>query len=155
MDVSETDNEIVISAEMPGLQRDDMQITVDDDVLTIRGEKRVERHEGGEGQELSRERTKLRRVRAHAPAAGRHRSIEGGSNHVKWRADDQEPQAVAQRTQEDKGQGPVRRETDTTKLGLPVRRRCEKLKVRSKGRKLEARKRAPGKAEQVEVKKAT
>jgi HSP20 family protein len=48
MDVSETDNEIVISAEMPGLQQDDVQITVDDDVLTIRGEKRVERQEGGD-----------------------------------------------------------------------------------------------------------
>jgi HSP20 family protein len=48
MDVTETDNEIVILAEMPGLKRDDVQITIDDDVLTIRGEKRVERGEGGE-----------------------------------------------------------------------------------------------------------
>ena len=48
MDVTETDNEIVISAEMPGLKRDDVQITIDDGILTIRGEKRVEREEGSE-----------------------------------------------------------------------------------------------------------
>jgi HSP20 family protein len=48
IDVTETADEIVVSVEMPGLQRDDVQITVDDDILTIRGEKRVEREEGDE-----------------------------------------------------------------------------------------------------------
>ena len=33
---------------MPGLQRDDVQITIADDVLTIRGEKRPERKEEGD-----------------------------------------------------------------------------------------------------------
>ena len=42
MDVAETDNEIVISAEMPGLERKDVEISIDDNVLTIRGEKKVE-----------------------------------------------------------------------------------------------------------------
>ena len=46
IDVTETDNEIVIAAEMPGLERNDVEITVEDDVLTIRGEKKVERKEG-------------------------------------------------------------------------------------------------------------
>ncbi len=42
IDVAETDKEIVITAEMPGLERKDIDISLDDDVLTIRGEKKVE-----------------------------------------------------------------------------------------------------------------
>ena len=42
IDVTETDKEIVITAEMPGLERKDVEISVEDDVLTIRGEKKVE-----------------------------------------------------------------------------------------------------------------
>ena len=42
MDVTETDKEIVIAAEMPGLERKDVDISIEDDVLTIRGEKKVE-----------------------------------------------------------------------------------------------------------------
>src|SRR6202045_5090715 len=46
MDVVETDKEIVITAEMPGLERKDVEISLEDDVLTIRGEKRVESEQG-------------------------------------------------------------------------------------------------------------
>jgi HSP20 family protein len=46
MDVAETDKEIVITAEMPGLERKDVEISLEDDVLTIRGEKRVESEQG-------------------------------------------------------------------------------------------------------------
>jgi HSP20 family protein len=42
IDVTESDKDIVITAEMPGLERNDVEITIDDDVLTIRGEKKVE-----------------------------------------------------------------------------------------------------------------
>lgn len=42
IDVAETDKEIVITAEMPGLERKDVEISVEDNVLTIRGEKKVE-----------------------------------------------------------------------------------------------------------------
>ena len=42
IDVTETEKEIVITAEMPGLERKDVEISVEDDVLTIRGEKKVE-----------------------------------------------------------------------------------------------------------------
>jgi HSP20 family protein len=45
MDVTETDSEIEITVEMPGLERKDVDISLEDDVLTIRGEK-VERFEG-------------------------------------------------------------------------------------------------------------
>jgi HSP20 family protein len=42
IDVTETDKEIVITAEMPGLERKDVDISVEDNVLTIRGEKKIE-----------------------------------------------------------------------------------------------------------------
>ena len=45
MDVIETDTDILIAAEMPGLQRDDVEITIADNVLKVRGEKRPEREE--------------------------------------------------------------------------------------------------------------
>jgi HSP20 family protein len=42
VDISETNEAIEVSAEMPGLERKDVEISVDDDTLTIRGEKKVE-----------------------------------------------------------------------------------------------------------------
>jgi HSP20 family protein len=47
IDVSETDKEIEITAELPGLERNDVEITVDNDVLTIRGEKKIEADQPG------------------------------------------------------------------------------------------------------------
>lgn len=46
MNVSETETEIRITAELPGVTQDDVEVTLDDDVLTIRGEKRFERRDG-------------------------------------------------------------------------------------------------------------
>ena len=43
MDVSETENELRVRAELPGVTEKDVEVTLDDDVLTIRGEKRFER----------------------------------------------------------------------------------------------------------------
>ena len=43
MNVSETDKEIRITAELPGVTEQDIDISLDDDVLTIRGEKKFER----------------------------------------------------------------------------------------------------------------
>ncbi|MFB9262372.1 Hsp20/alpha crystallin family protein [Bradyrhizobium erythrophlei] len=45
MDVSETDEVIEISAELPGLEAKDVQLNLDDNGLTIRGEKKSEREE--------------------------------------------------------------------------------------------------------------
>jgi HSP20 family protein len=46
VDVAETDSEIEITAELPGLERKDVEITLEDDVLTIRGEKKAESVQG-------------------------------------------------------------------------------------------------------------
>jgi HSP20 family protein len=45
MDLGETDKEIEITAELPGLEEKDIQLNVADNVLTIRGEKKNEREE--------------------------------------------------------------------------------------------------------------
>lgn len=42
IDVVETDKNIEITAELPGLDRENVDISVEDDLLTIRGEKKVE-----------------------------------------------------------------------------------------------------------------
>lgn len=42
MDVSETDKEIELTAELPGLEEKDVQVNYADGVLTIRGEKKAE-----------------------------------------------------------------------------------------------------------------
>jgi HSP20 family protein len=45
MDVTETDKDIEITAELPGLEEKDVQINVADNLLTIRGEKKAEKEE--------------------------------------------------------------------------------------------------------------
>jgi HSP20 family protein len=45
IDVVETDKQIEITAELPGLERKDVEISVEDDMLTIRGEKKIETKE--------------------------------------------------------------------------------------------------------------
>ena len=45
MDFSETEGEIRIAAELPGLDEKDIEITLDDGILTIRGERKKDREE--------------------------------------------------------------------------------------------------------------
>jgi HSP20 family protein len=42
VDVSETDSEIEITAELPGLEQKDIDVSVSDNTLTVSGEKRTE-----------------------------------------------------------------------------------------------------------------
>jgi HSP20 family protein len=49
-DVIETEREIRVVAEMPGLRREHIEIDVENNVLTIRGEKREQRTEGEQGR---------------------------------------------------------------------------------------------------------
>jgi HSP20 family protein len=42
LDVSETDKELTIAAELPGVDEKDVEVTLADDLLTIRGEKKRE-----------------------------------------------------------------------------------------------------------------
>jgi HSP20 family protein len=45
MNVSETENEIRVEAELPGVSETDVQLELSDDLLTIRGEKQAERED--------------------------------------------------------------------------------------------------------------
>jgi len=45
VDVTETDKQIEITAELPGLEEKDVQVNFADNVLTIRGEKKAEKEE--------------------------------------------------------------------------------------------------------------
>lgn len=47
LDVSETDKEIIISAELPGLEPEDIHIGMDGNALTISGEKQAEKEDKG------------------------------------------------------------------------------------------------------------
>lgn len=52
MDVTETDKDIEINCELPGLEEKDVNISLADGVLTIEGEKRAEKEEKGKAYQL-------------------------------------------------------------------------------------------------------
>lgn len=56
VDMTERDKDISVTAELPGIDPKDVQIDVDDDMLTIRGEKRSE-ESGEQGGRRWRERS--------------------------------------------------------------------------------------------------
>ena len=45
IDVSETDKEVNVSAELPGMDENDVDVSLTKDTLTIRGEKKEEKEE--------------------------------------------------------------------------------------------------------------
>jgi len=49
-DVGETDGEVIVTAEMPGLEEKDFELTLTEDVLTLKGEKRHEHEEREKGE---------------------------------------------------------------------------------------------------------
>lgn len=55
IDATETDNDVVITAELPGLDEKDFDVTLTGDLLTIKGEKKSE-HEESNGGSYYRER---------------------------------------------------------------------------------------------------
>ena len=49
MDLVETDENLVVRADLPGLSEDDVEIEIKDNVLTVSGERKAEHEEKGEG----------------------------------------------------------------------------------------------------------
>jgi HSP20 family protein len=45
IDVEETDKQLEVTAELPGMEEKDIEVTLDEDRLTIKGEKKTEREE--------------------------------------------------------------------------------------------------------------
>lgn len=52
VDVSETEDKVVVKAEVPGMEAKDIDISLSGDVLTIKGEKKAEKEESGENFHL-------------------------------------------------------------------------------------------------------
>lgn len=53
VDITEEEGAFKISAEVPGMAEKDIEVSLSDDTLTIKGEKRQEREENGENRYLS------------------------------------------------------------------------------------------------------
>jgi HSP20 family protein len=47
-DISETDKEYLVKAELPGVKREDVKVTLEDGVLTIEGERKFEKEDKNE-----------------------------------------------------------------------------------------------------------
>jgi HSP20 family protein len=56
LDVIENDNDIVVKASIPGFKPEDIDVSVADDTLTIKGETKVEKKEGKENYILQERR---------------------------------------------------------------------------------------------------
>jgi HSP20 family protein len=52
-DVVETSDAIEVSIELPGMEMKDIEVTVSDDMLTVKGEKKIERQEEKKGYYVS------------------------------------------------------------------------------------------------------
>lgn len=53
IELQDKEKEVIVRAELPGLQEKDVEITLTDNVLAIRGEKKVEKEEKEEGHTYS------------------------------------------------------------------------------------------------------
>ena len=51
--MAETDEEVTVTAELPGVKQEEVDITIADDVLTLKGEKKEEEEEMPEETESS------------------------------------------------------------------------------------------------------
>ncbi len=52
LDVQETDDALTISAEMPGVEEKDIEVTIEDETLLIRGEKKTTHDESDDGYQM-------------------------------------------------------------------------------------------------------
>jgi HSP20 family protein len=64
MDVVEHDNDFVVKTELPGVNKEDIQVTLENGVLTIGAETRSEKEEKQEGRVIRQERRYGRFVRS-------------------------------------------------------------------------------------------
>lgn len=48
VDIYESENEIVLEAELPGMRREDFEVSIENNVITLKGERRFEKKEEGD-----------------------------------------------------------------------------------------------------------
>jgi hypothetical protein len=111
VDVSESDSGYEISAELPGIEDKDIELTLRDNVLTLKAEKKERAR--AEGQGLPSERAQLRVLSALLPPARRCRS--GADQHpLRERGTDRDPAEIgphAAQHPQDQSQGRLIRPT--------------------------------------------
>ena len=56
VDVAEDDKAVMLTAELPGMKEEDVEVVLRDDMLTVRGEKKSEREEKKENYHLTERR---------------------------------------------------------------------------------------------------
>jgi HSP20 family molecular chaperone IbpA len=86
LDLYEDGNEIVVKAELPGMTKDDIQISFADNVLTIRGEKKKDEEDRGQGSLSIR--ASIRRVHAQPGSSSRGQSRQSPGHLQEWRIGD-------------------------------------------------------------------
>ena len=64
VDVAETDTAYQVKAELPGIRKEDLDVTVDDGVLTIKAEHNDNQEQAGKGQLIRQERSYGKCVRS-------------------------------------------------------------------------------------------
>jgi HSP20 family molecular chaperone IbpA len=74
VDVAETQKELVVTAELPGLDQKDFEVTLAGDLLTIKGEKKAEQEQKDGDHYYMETRTRRR----HSPPRGSHASSQAG-----------------------------------------------------------------------------
>ncbi len=80
VDISETDDEYLIKVELPGVPKEDVKVTVHDGVLTLQGERKLEREQ--EGNTFHRVE---RSYGSFARSFTLPENVDGGSVHAKHR----------------------------------------------------------------------
>lgn len=48
VDIYESENEIVLEAELPGMQREDFEVSIENNVITLKGERSFEKNDQGD-----------------------------------------------------------------------------------------------------------
>ena len=54
VDLEERENEVILNAELPGMKKSDIELSVEGNLLTLRGEKKEERKEGDKESDFYR-----------------------------------------------------------------------------------------------------
>ena len=123
MNIDDTGNEIRVTAELPGVSENDVQITLDDDMLIIAGEKRDEREV--DDRDVRPRRAHVRPVPPRHPAAvlaqprpGR-RQLQGRRSHDHGA----EECRAAQQAEKDRGEARFRAGRRRLALGAELNRR--------------------------------
>jgi len=68
VDITETDTAYLIKGEIPGVSKEDVKVTIEDGMITMRGERKQEKEE--KGQEVPPHRALLRQLLAQLQNAG-------------------------------------------------------------------------------------